>query len=508
MSRRTFFLLLLLYLALIALPYLIAATVVPSNSIFGGFLLNPIDGNSYLAKMLQGVHGNWAFRLPYTANASSGAALFLFYIFLGHLSKALGAAPIAVFHAARLLGAVLLALSLRDLVKAILPGETRWQTFGFALVLFGSGLGWTLLPFSQMTADFWVAEAYPFLSGYANPHFPIGLALIVWILLLGRGSFRAQKWLAVMVLGCAAGIILPFSPVVAGVVLTGSALWRWMRTRELVWWPLTAMAGAAGVVLYQFWVIRSDPLLAQWDAQNLTPAPALWDLLISTLPAILLALVTAFFIRKSEENAARTQMVVWLVAGLALIYLPFNLQRRFMTGYYIPIALLACFALRDLTLRWPWGKVFVPVVIGVSLVTNLVVLLSGISGALGGAKAIIIGADEYAAYQWLAHQPEKSAVVLAGETSGLRIPAYAGQQVVYGHPFETVNAEAMRNAVTQFFSTRLTESEERKFLAVYGVEFIFYGPEEKALGRPAILDALETAYRVGEVTILRVSEGQ
>jgi hypothetical protein len=43
-------------------------------------------------------------------------------------------------------------------------------------------MGWLALFTGAFTSDFWVAETYPFLSAYANPHFPLGLALVLWLL--------------------------------------------------------------------------------------------------------------------------------------------------------------------------------------------------------------------------------------------------------------------------------------------------------------------------------------
>ena len=48
----------MLLVALITLPYLLAYRAGGSESYFAGFLLNPIDGQSYLAKMQQGCRGS------------------------------------------------------------------------------------------------------------------------------------------------------------------------------------------------------------------------------------------------------------------------------------------------------------------------------------------------------------------------------------------------------------------------------------------------------------------
>ncbi|MRR29557.1 hypothetical protein EG834_04345, partial [bacterium] len=56
-------------LLLITLPYLIAFVLPGPGKIFGGFLLNPQDGNTYLAKMQEGWSGSWVYTFPFSAQA-------------------------------------------------------------------------------------------------------------------------------------------------------------------------------------------------------------------------------------------------------------------------------------------------------------------------------------------------------------------------------------------------------------------------------------------------------
>jgi signal peptidase I len=65
------------------IPYVISNSMVDPDSMFSGFLLNPVDGFSYLAKMQQGSSGDWLFHLPYAAEPGEGALLFIYYIHLG-----------------------------------------------------------------------------------------------------------------------------------------------------------------------------------------------------------------------------------------------------------------------------------------------------------------------------------------------------------------------------------------------------------------------------------------
>ena len=72
----------LVFITVITLPYLCAVTLSNEELIFGGFLLNPLDGNSYLAKMRQGYEGEWKFTLPYSSNPGEGAYLFSLLSFI------------------------------------------------------------------------------------------------------------------------------------------------------------------------------------------------------------------------------------------------------------------------------------------------------------------------------------------------------------------------------------------------------------------------------------------
>ena len=112
--RRVWFPILLgsTFIALISLPYLWAYQNSGSAHWFGGFLLNPIDGNSYLAKIYQGWGGDWRFQLLYTAEPSEGGHLFLFYLALGHIARISGGSTQLIFHLARIVSAFALVVSL------------------------------------------------------------------------------------------------------------------------------------------------------------------------------------------------------------------------------------------------------------------------------------------------------------------------------------------------------------------------------------------------------------
>ncbi|HAL61010.1 MAG TPA: hypothetical protein DCP08_01205, partial [Chloroflexi bacterium] len=89
---------LLLLLALIGLPYLVAFLFPPEGMTFLGSFGNPDDTSAYLSAMREGARGGWLRHYPFTSEPHGPALYFPFYISLGKLFGP----SLAVFHGARL----------------------------------------------------------------------------------------------------------------------------------------------------------------------------------------------------------------------------------------------------------------------------------------------------------------------------------------------------------------------------------------------------------------------
>jgi hypothetical protein len=494
--QKPFLFFIAVFLTLITLPYIFAYFTAGSEYVFGGFLFNPIDGNSYLAKMYQGWSGEWQFTLPYTAEKGEGAYLFLFYLFLGHVSRIINLPLAVVFHIARVTGAIYLAVALAAFMKLFFANQPMLKRRAFLLAAFGSGIGWLAIPFGEFTADFWVAEAYPFLSAYATPHFSIGLALLLTIFLLSQQVCPFPTCLILSGLSLLLAVIQPFGIVVAIAVIAGKVIWDGWIDRRWTWQALLPVLIGGGLpLLYQFWIIQTDPLLSAWNDQNLTPAPALWDLVLSLSPAILIAFFALYQRRKSGDFQDLRLPIVWLIVGLLMIFFPFNLQRRFMLGIYIPTAILAVSSFSQIDwrrLRNSWAMLF-----AVSILTNIIILSAGVFGSAARDPAIFLTINEYRALTWVQMETDIDAVILASPEMGRFIPAYTGRRVLYGHPFETIEAKQREQMVLDYFSGELTLSE------VMEVDYIFLGTRERLIGNDSNLPINAIMYQNEDVIIMK-----
>jgi hypothetical protein len=497
----------IIFLGVIILPVMTAGQQ-PGEAVFGGFLYNPLDGNSYLAKMRQGYDGQWGFVLPYTADHGDGAYIFLFYLFLGHMARWLSVSLPGMFHAARAIAGLWLLWQLWLFAHVSFGGDNQAVPRAVLLAGFGSGLGWLLFGGGELMPDFLVPEIYPFLSSYANPHFPLAMGLLLWVFrqVIPGGSIQRSGYL--LLAGVSMAVLLPFAWGVGMAVLVVYALWVWWVERKFFWQPMVWLGmGGAPVVLYQVVVTAVRPILNLWNLQNLTPSPPIWEVGIALLPALLLAI---YAIMKGwinwKENSPLTLSVIWLLTGLVLMYAPFQLQRRFMFALFIPTAVLAIAGLKmipDQSMklkRWLW-----PVVLILSLPSNLIVLFLGIYGIQTRAPSLYLSKYEYEALMWLDQSTDPETLILASPEMGNFIPAQTGRRVLYGHPFETVNAEEQEALITQFFNGVLTVAEAEELLVMQEVNLVFYGPREKSLGSISLeIFDFEIAYQNKEVSIYLV----
>ena len=506
MRKQVFILVLMIVLPAIILPYWIAFSANATPELFGGFLINPLDGNSYLAKMMLGASGEWKFRLPFTSDAEPSAYLFLFYIFLGHLCQLLQVQPVYVFHAARVAGALFLLFSMWIFYGRVFREKSRQAELAFVISAIGSGMGWIAALLERFTADFWVAEAYPFLSMYVNPHFPIGLGLVLLFFACLMGEPQAREYPLMVLGGFLLSIIMPFQMVIAAIVGSLYVIYLWMINRKLNICPLLAFFSLGGAyILYQFWVTKADPYLSLWDQQNLTPSPPVWDFLLSLAPWILIAIIGCWLgLTKLRFSRGQILLVIWGIAGIVLIYFPFSLQRRLMTGFMIPVvgvAVATLFFIRKAPLR----KLTIILFLTFAPFTNIMVISAGISGAATRSEALYLSDEEFAALQWIDENTDADDIILSAPDFGAYLPARTGRRVIYGHPFETIHADERIMEIAEFYRVS-GSAQAREWLEQNQVAYILYGVRERRLGT-IDENAFDKVFQKGSMTIYQVTEG-
>jgi len=383
-----------------------------------------------------------------------------------------------------------------------LSDDVGQRRFLFLLTALGAGLGWLATPLGRQTPDVWVFEAFPFASLLTNAHFPVSLALMAWMAHWGLELERSPRAAIGLIVGAAAlGVVQPFGlPTILGGLVVAWTVRAWQR-RAVPWraagWLVLTVLLALPYPLYTVWVLRADPILAVWNAQNVTPSPPLVDWLLGLgvlAPLALIGVVSGV----RQGRAAHSLLVGWALATALGLALPLDLSRRLSLGMGIPIGLLA-------GLGWGWAagrlrrrarRLLTATLVAIAAPTALFLLLLGAAAALSGHSLLYLSDGEWSALTWLRENAPRDAVVLCGPETGMFVPAWAGQRVVYGHPFETVRAAEREEQVRRFWAGERDET----WLHALNVAYFFYGPRERVLGPPP---AGEIVFETDDTTIYR-----
>jgi len=138
----------------------------------------------------------------------------------------------------------------------------------------------------------------------------------------------------------------------------------------------------------------------------------------------------------------------------------------------------------------------------VMVLTSIFIELALFGGAAAHSASIYLSTNEAAALSWLQQNAPTEAVVLASPEMGGFIPAFSGQRVVYGHPFETVNAKVREQQVKDFFAGTIDRAQ---VLRDNAVTYIVVGPRERKLGAIDVsVLSVEEVFTAGDVVVYRV----
>ena len=502
------------------LPLLWVAVTGTGDWQFMGTLHNYLDGATYLSKMTLGLNGEWMVVFQHTPESHTGAFIQIVYPLLGHLARLAGIPLIVMFHVARVFSSLFMYAALYQLGASIWI-RVRTRRVFFIVAALGSGLGWVFAPLMQLSIfpDFpLLPEAYPFFSTLVNVHFPLTIACLALLAGLFITVFRPGAeddpsltfgWLPVAFLSLSLAALYPQAlvPIGASIIVFAAILFLHERRLSplLLRWLLALVLPPVPYALYYFSIVTYNPIMAEWNSQNVTASPPLWAFLVGFGLPLLIGLPAIYrSVRRFERDGDRS-MLLWLVCILIAVYLPSNVQRRFAVGMMLPVAYFATRAIEDVWLarvHRRWRKllfaVFVPVIALSQLLMLFFPVLPILTGMPERAVGVFLPREYRDVYDWLNAHTQSDDVILASPVVSAWLPGWADTRVVFGHPYETMDAETKLLAVGEWYAGN---SDCTALLDAYQVRYVLYGPEEARLGSAPCLDAMNVVARSDDVAI-------
>ena len=502
----------LLLALLTSLPYLLGYIASPAEKYFLGFVLNPADQNTYFMWMSQVASGEMLLRNLYTSIPHEGAILNLVFLAAGWAGKLLGSLDIA-YQLLRLVATVLLAWSVW-LFVATFAGSRERRRWLFLTVVFGAGVGWVwnlmrlwngdfggLVTDTELLSrplDLWVPEGYVFYSMQVMPHFSLAIALLLLTVryaAIGLVENRLGMTVTAGLLCFALSFVHPYDVLIALGLAGSVAMLYSLRQRTLsrvVWRHIgILLLIGSGPVLYNYWILNSNPGMQAWLVQNQSASPPPASYLAGY--GLLLIGAVLYTVKNRHELGANLTPVQWLYAWLLILplalYAPIDFQRRLVIGAVAPLAVLSMLQLLDwlgerrFTARRASTATLATMLLLVSLSSTFHWLNSFRKTADHGGE-LFVENGMVDALQAIADAPDRHGTVLARFETGNHVPRFSGRATVVGSRGQTGNFDQVRASTEAFYRGDMSDDQMVAFLDAQRVRWVVIGPNEAAIMAP------------------------
>ncbi len=408
-------------------------------------------------------------------------------------------------------------LSMTYAFIALFFSSITQRRIAFLLIASGAGFGWVLVvlkyalrqPDVMFSADLYVAEGNSFLCILGYPHFSEAAGLIlavIALLLLGerRGQLRYAVYagLTALFLGWQHGYDL----LIVWIVPTAYAGVLWLITRRWpqYWFKAMLITGLISwpPALYSVLLTQLNPIwkqvLAQFTNAGVYSPDLLHSLILMGAP-LLFALTTFVLLLRDGLRGGKPEriqqnlfLMTWLIVGWVLIYIPTDFQIHMINSWQVPISMLAALGLSgyfipEIKQRWPNLKIrhILTAVAVFCALTNLYLFAWRFLDLSRYQYPYYLYRDEIAAMEWLEKNTPADSVVFSSYDVGRYIPGLSGRIGFLSHWAQTVDFFNKRDLAARYYGGQLNEAEIRQALQNYGIDYLFYGPAERALASQA-----------------------
>jgi hypothetical protein len=241
----------------------------------------------------------------------------------------------------------------------------------------------------------------------------------------------------------------------------------------------------APLLIYNFVVFSTNPIMGAWSQQNTLPSPhPLHYVLGYGILAVLAIPAIRWAWQRGRHHTAYLLLPAWVIAGPVLAYVPVGVQRRLLEAIFVPLCILAIMGLRLWIVglrqsrrraRMIWQRA-VAVVFMLTLPTTFLLLISTAFAARlpGGNNRLFNNVQDIAALDWLNTHIPAASVVLSDIKIGNYLPARTSLRAFIGHGPETINLEAKRKLVDRFFGPGMNGAERRALFDTYNIRYVIF----------------------------------
>jgi len=230
------------------------------------------------------------------------------------------------------------------------------------------------------------------------------------------------------------------------------------------------------------------PSYSEWNDQNELDTPPIHQVIFGY--GIMAGASALAFIHLARNGYSKVRpeiklMIYWIIATLILIYSPLNVQRRFLEGLHVPMAVMTGIFIFSVLPHYIKDRrlasglliimiLFLPLT-NIYLFHKRTVAQDTGRGSFPYNVPAYLEQGEDEALRWIAEKTSPGEVILSGYNIGNYIPAYANRRVFLGHWAQTIRFYERAEMVDSFYKTGDLS------LIDHEIDYIYYGVDEKAL---------------------------
>lgn len=363
-----------------------------------------------------------------------------------------------------------------------------------------------------ISADLFFGEGFGFTSLRHSPLFilsHLALLLLFWWV---AEKIDSAKWWQIVLVGLSVfllTIVHPYDTVILAVFIMvyGAIYWfnlsKWRNWLKVI--PLGL--GALLAISYFFYLKSIDPSFMGWSMQNVTRTP----FPVSFLAGYIWLLIPAVYgclLAWRQKNHRLQWLSLWLLVSAVLLFFPGQTQRRFASGVYIPLGILAWYGWLNF-----WhnkNKYLQAGVAGVYIFllssTFFLLIFLNIYTFNNNKLLTTITRGESEAFKVYKNLSNENDIILSKYKTGNLLPAFISRKVYVGHGHQTVNWPEKIYFSNWFFKADGQEKLKHQQLLKRKIDYVWLGLEEKEMGITGLYDEkyFKKMYSNKDVTIYEV----
>lgn len=503
------------------LPHIVAYIATPSGSTYV-LTAHPVyqDVNTYFTWIRQATEGHLFFEFQYSFETQARTLFHPVFLLMGFLVR-IGTPMTVVWLGVQVVSVGGLIVSLFLFIARFFQSiflrrytlilVTVAGGFGFLGYLMGKWPGAMQIPTDASIPEATIGGVilWPFIFCIA-----LSLMLLSILSVLRYVETNATKFLLIGGgLGFLMNLVHPYDAVILLVVVTVYlVILRGLRAVV----PLVTF-GAVMLLptLYHVLLLLSDDVSRGHSRYlQLSPLPTAYLLGFGMLlPLALAAIVVIVSKRDWQVHRHLWFLVIWLASLPLLLYIPLSFQRRLVEGAIIPMAILAVYMLREMS-YWMRGRLTVRIPIRTVAICALLLFSGNFIGLIAeqigpvieGGFPKFLTTEERKMFDWLASNATANDVILASPSISNFIPRFTSAHVYFGHEAQSINGPSKLREVEDFY-LRTSPEEYDAFLRDRSIDFVVYGPHERAMGVLRIENqhTMTQVAQFGDTVILKVN---